>query len=111
MTDRQHYTIRIKEGNELHTATMDTYDEDAFFYSSYQQAAATVTKIVKLSNDYLTKPARSSTSSGAPSYAQYHNNIVAFCADRGQGKTSAMLSMAEALRQIGDSDDRKAADF
>lgn len=29
---------------------------------------------------------------------EYSNNILAFCADRGQGKTSAMLSFAEALR-------------
>ena len=31
---------------------------------------------------------------------EYHNNIVSFCADRGQGKTSAMLSVAESLRTI-----------
>ena len=110
MTDKQHYTIRIEEGNEHHSSTMDIYDEDAFFYSSYQQAAATVTKIVKLSNDFLAERACSTKPCGA-SYAEYHNNIVAFCADRGQGKTSAMLSMAEALRKIVNSDDHRVVDF
>ena len=104
MTNDMKYKIEIVEGNEHHSKIMDIYDENGSFYDSFKQAAQAVTEIVSLSNHFhegngkgqAILPVRSS----ANILSEYDNNIVSFCADRGQGKTSAMLSMADALKNL-----------
>lgn len=93
--------IQVKEGEEHNSRVMNIYDDSAFFLSSYQQAAQAVTAIVKQSREFyrMHKPGDLPLGNNSDRF-EYHNNIVAFCAERGQGKTSAMLSMAEALRRI-----------
>lgn len=97
------YRIQIKEGAEHHSSVMNIYDKSAFFFNFYQKAAKAVTAIVRQSAEYYVKYGTDLPAYGTsvvPDRFEYHNNIVAFCADRGQGKTSAMLSMAEALQNI-----------
>ena len=98
MSDKKDsFQITIKQGMEHHSNLMDIYDENDFFYSSYQQAAYAITKIVEMSNFMLEENDYDKRYGTYHQNFEYHNNIVAFCADRGQGKTSAMLSMADAL--------------
>jgi len=98
MSDKKDsFQITIKQGMEHHSNLMDIYDKNDFFYSSYQQAAYAITKIVEMSNFMLEENDYDKRYGTYHQNFEYHNNIVAFCADRGQGKTSAMLSMADAL--------------
>ena len=107
MLNKTKYEIEIVEGNEHHSKIMDIYDAEGFFYDSFKQAALAVTEIVSLSSRFNQEckglqsgnffPAASRR---ADVLSEYDNNIVSFCADRGQGKTSAMLSMADALTYL-----------
>ena len=38
-------------------------------------------------------------------FVENPNNVIAFCGERGSGKSSAMLSFINALRQVGKNDD------
>lgn len=100
MTGQQSYTIKIKEGNEHHSISLDVYDQSEYFYSAFKQAAAAITKIINLSYNFFNNETEDPTLQKFLDYSEYHNNIIAFCADRGQGKTSAMLSMAKALYKL-----------
>ena len=92
--------IEIEKGMEHHSNLMNIYDENNFFYSSYHRAAYAITRIIEMSRIEQEKNSSRQWYENSYQSFEYHNNIVSFCADRGQGKTSAMLSMAEALRTI-----------
>ena len=104
----------IEEGNEHHANPMDIYDESAFFYRSYKQAAQAITEIANHSIKFNKKDNCNEgvhKNVNAFELSEYYNNIVAFCADRGQGKTSAMLSVAQALKEIPENNNRKITEF
>lgn len=105
--------IKVSKGNEYRTLIMDIYNENDFFYDAFTKAAAVVTEIVHCSNMNTSK-VRNNTGDvlaykSADEFddpdrqliSNYPNNILPFCAERGQGKTSAMLSVSRALREIG----------
>ncbi len=97
--------IKITRGMEHHTNLMNIYDKDEFFCDSYRKAAYAITRIVEMSRFEFQKRENRKDSGNDFHYSEYHNNIVAFCADRGQGKTSAMLSMEYALRNMSEEHD------
>lgn len=93
--------ISVYRGDEYRTKVSDIYQETDFFYDSYRQAARGVKDIVHFTQKFYQEDARRDT--GITKYmrlASYPNNIIAFCAGRGQGKTSAMLSFSSALRSL-----------
>ena len=110
------FKIKIEAGNEHRSISMDIYDDTAFFYDAYKRAARAVTHIVARSNEYTCRGMKQRDGCGREepchsrvtpfsagsrfALSEYHSNIVAFCADRGQGKTSAMLSVAAGLKNM-----------
>ncbi len=102
--------ITVKRGQEYQTKVESIYDKDAFFYDAYHQAAVCLEDILASNADYQsrTKPAHSGgceSLGGKDSHTTqtllgYPSNVIAFCADRGQGKTSAMVSFSKALSEL-----------
>ena len=105
---RNNIKIKVSKGNEYRTSVMDVYNKEDFFYESFQLAAANITEIVVRSTR-STRHCSDNYRMGLATYSlsNYPNNIISFCAERGQGKTSAMLSMSEALKKINIRDDEQ----
>ena len=96
------FEIKIKQGMEHYSNLMDIYDKNEFFYDSYRQAAYAITRIAEMSS--VARKKQNKPDNYINNYpSEFHNNIIAFCADRGQGKTSAMISMADALHKMDSS--------
>lgn len=104
----QDTVITIKQGMEYQSHKENIYQENSFFAQSYRHAANCLQEIID-ANEYFfqkldkEKKLRDSRSTDAIINRQllgYPNNIIAFCAERGQGKTSAMLSFAKALKEL-----------
>lgn len=99
-------TIYIKGSETYRTRIEDVTDINLFFYPVYKQARDCVAEIVSDTRKYQTSPellgARNFGSSefNPLKLRGYPNNIIAFCANRGHGKTSAMLSFSAALESI-----------
>ena len=118
-------TIRIARGQEDRAIIECIYQENLFFQELYEQARNCTNEILrvneqvesqwenKCSQTARTPCAASGKNPNPISYsafrsktkAEYYScshfcNLIAFCADRGQGKTSAMLSYATALSNI-----------
>ncbi len=98
--NKNNFHIKITQGMEHHSNRMDIYDKGEFFYDSYRQAAYAITRIVEISRLEFEERKKQKDCHNYRRNFEYHNNIVAFCADRGQGKTSAMISMSDALRNM-----------
>lgn len=90
--------INVLKGNEYKTLVMDIYKETEFFHEAFIKAAGVITEIVDTAGNYV----EDNKNLEHQLLINYPNNILAFCAERGQGKTSAMLSMADALRKLND---------
>lgn len=104
MSNANRKTIEIRHGHEYRLfVDKKIYDQSKFFYSVYKKSAELVNEICKpkedLDNEQSTK--------------YYPNNIIMYCAERGGGKSSAMLSFGSALSQFGkgvSADDKKGFD-
>lgn len=101
--------ITIRHGYELRTIVNDIYNETDFFYSEYCQTAQCIDEIVCESDKFCKRDDENSRYYGfeedrymsEQQYLRgYPNNVIAFCGRRGHGKTSAMLSMTNALRHL-----------
>ena len=86
--------IKIKNDNEFQPIILDIYDSSLLFHQLFKRAAGIIQEIVDRSIDYTKSKDNNLT------LFNYPNNILAFCADRGQGKTTALISMANALSNI-----------
>lgn len=115
-------TIRVLRGQEDHSNIECIYDENLFFRDLYTRARACTDEILKVNAQICESweklrqhgcvlpcqngrpisyaAARSRTESEYFACAHL-SNVISFCADRGQGKTSAMLSYATALSNTG----------
>lgn len=112
-------TIYMRMDEVYRTRIEDVEKDDQFFYPVYQQAERCLTTFINYTDQYWREqnpyeqdrlPNRSKeTGAPRPSASRfnpmrlrgYPNNIIAFCADRGYGKTSAMLSFSKALKNLG----------
>lgn len=104
------HVITIERGKEFQAKEENIYDRHAFFFDAYCRAAYCVEEILHTGEQYLGQrrsayfaEERGDRRAGVtPSriLAGYPNNIIAFCAERGQGKTSAMLSFSRALQKL-----------
>lgn len=99
------FVITIKKGEEYRAKDNDpVWEENTFFAEAYQQARDCLGEIIDISKMAKEDISRqSSTQSDEYITAQLRgctNNIIAFCADRGHGKTSAMLSFCNALKDL-----------
>lgn len=103
--ERLESVIYIERGKEHSLQIRDIHDSNELLYPAFQSAQSALKGILESAHDwYNVEPAKRTSFSGwhgrspeAMEFYDYANNIIAFCAGRGQGKTSAMLSLANAL--------------
>ena len=103
--------IEIRRGDEYRTKLSSIYDKEDFFYEAYCKAAQGVRDIVQATKNYYRSEqgnAQRRSWEQEPDditeymkLASYPNNFVTFCAGRGQGKTSAMVSFSSSLHSLG----------
>ena len=84
--------LKIYKGNEFRVYVADSIEEDDLFFDEYKKAAEMLSEIVRYNkkNDNRLK-------------LEYENNIIAFCGERGEGKSSVMLSFVKAMRSYANS--------
>ena len=95
--------ITIKKGEEFQIRRGSVYEENGFFYDSYQKASKVIEEIVKRKQDNTDESQqRLGAFWGEEEYVneEYANNVIAFCADRGEGKSSAMKTFSESLERM-----------
>lgn len=107
--DNTKIVLKIVEGDEYRSRIGSIYAENTFFRSVYLQAGRCVREIIHNSEKFdaywhqncskITAPAETAMSLHGE-LASYPNNIIAFCGQRGQGKTSAMISFSKALENL-----------
>lgn len=107
---KEYRYIEIKEGNEYHAlvdSSENIYNEKNFFYPVYEKSARLVKEICKNSSKELSQSCRE----GELEHKEFSNNIIMFCAERGGGKSTAMLSFANALKDFRDEYDKHSDEF
>lgn len=89
--------ITVVKGDEYRAKIERDFSNDSFFAEVYERADAIIKEIVLEMKKYCEENKKRN------SYTIRHqgmgNNILLFCAERGQGKTSAMQSFAQFLRE------------
>ena len=110
--NRELYEIRIKKGQE-YRATIDPEKVNSsteFFSSAYQEAKVQLREILLATiQTEVPETKRLSTKKEIELLRKYPNNVIAFCADRGRGKTTAMLSFSNALDALSGPQNRFSA--
>lgn len=95
--------IVVEKGHEYQATAESIYRKDSFFRDVYQMAKECIGEILYVGKNfedlYDSKKSRSDAELNADLMG-YSNNLIAFCANRGHGKTSAMLSCADALKKM-----------
>lgn len=108
------YEINIQKGRE-HRAFLTpdrVNDPKEFFFNAYQDAKFQLAEIVRAAARWKEKEKKGlSTKKQIELLHEYPNNVIAFCADRGRGKTTAMLSFSNALEILGDGKKGDSAAF
>ena len=108
------YEIYIRKGRE-HRAFLTpdrVNDPKEFFFNAYQDAKFQLAEIVRAAARWKEKEKKGlSTKKQIELLHEYPNNVIAFCADRGRGKTTAMLSFSNALEILGDGKKGDSAAF
>ena len=72
-------------------------EKQALMYPVFEQALYALINVLKSSDKWVEE----NESLPEKDFYGYGNNVIAFCAPRGQGKTSAMLSLTHALSECG----------
>ena len=98
------YELQIKKGRE-HRAVLTPNRINCpseFFYNAYQDAKYQLREIVLASTQSIQREVEGlPTKKRIELLREYPSNVIAFCADRGRGKTTAMLSFSNALETLG----------
>ena len=89
----------IKRGEEFKISIKDKIEKTDLFYDQYISAAKMLDSIIAIVDDECDKWEKS----------EFENNIIAFCGERGEGKSSAMISFTKAVYEH--SNDNKASIF
>jgi hypothetical protein len=87
--------IYIYQGDENRAKIEEGLREDIFFADVYKRAEEILRELLEESKEY--KNITEKVDCENTQYQRMGNNIIAFCASRGQGKTSAMKSFAKYL--------------
>lgn len=115
-------TIYLDKNDAYRTHTEDINKDGLFFENVYRQAKI-CTRIILENTKYRYKQSSGRTDfesdclfesdcSNKPMVSRYPNNIIAFTAHRGHGKTSAMLSFSQYLKnQNSDTEDEISGQF
>ena len=79
----------INKGEEFKATVIDKIDKTNIFYDQYMDAARMLNEIVARHDDRLEMWCTT----------EYENNMIAFCGERGAGKSSAMISFVKAAHE------------
>ena len=82
--------ITITKGNEFMIAVRDEITKDDLFIEQYERAANILDRIVGNSIEVRDKKEFWKSQ-------DYENNIIAFCGERGEGKSSVMMTFVNAI--------------
>ena len=82
--------ITITKGNEFKIAVKDEITKDDLFIEQYERAANILDRIVGASIEVRDKKEFWKSQ-------DYENNIIAFCGERGEGKSSVMMTFVNAI--------------
>lgn len=82
----------IKEGEEFKINIKNKIEKTDLFYDQYVSAAKMLENIIYITDEDCDKWAKS----------EFENNIIAFCGERGEGKSSAMISFTKAVYEHSD---------
>lgn len=93
-------TLTIIKGQEFKVVDKHFIGEDDIFLNQYKQAAEMLNTIVNESKE----------SAENHFLNEYENNIIAFCGERGEGKSSAMLTFINSLYEDYWEDEEEAED-
>ena len=107
--------IEVRHGDEYRTKVSGIHNRNDFFYEAYGKAAQGVRDIVEATEKFHENRRKEERISlkwddqdrkfsglSRTSPEGYPNNFIAFCAGRGQGKTSAMVSFSTALQNLNE---------
>lgn len=99
-TEKDLKVLRIVKGNDLKSLenSFSNYKEASdvkkdIFLETYLQAVHSVKDIITATEKYH----KNAKTNGIHNTNEYFNNIIAFCGDRGEGKTSAMNTFVSEL--------------
>lgn len=81
--------ITVNENEEFRVKVITSFNDDEFFYDAFLKAKEETESIVRDTINYHSSP--------SDTMLDFSNNIIAFSGDRGQGKSSAMLSFSNIL--------------
>ena len=84
----------IVKGQEFKISVQDRIKKDDIFIEQYEQAADMLEAILSETQDF---DGHKNNTMHSWQQTEYENNIIAFCGDRGDGKSSAMLTFINAL--------------
>ncbi len=84
--------ITILKGDEFKIAVKDKIEENDIFFEEYRRAAEMLNEIT---GAWISKKARQREWSWKEQ--DFENNIIAFCGERGEGKSSAMMTFVNAV--------------
>lgn len=86
--------LKLAKGQTFRIYIEENIQEDSLFFHHYEIAANTLNHIWRIQKDI-----RNDATSGYDT--EYPNNIIAFCGERGSGKSSAMMSFIHAVEKAG----------
>lgn len=92
--ENEKMNIIINRGDEYRAKIEREVDADSIFSPVYRKAQGCVEEIEKETRQYLQKEFNTDSL-----YRGFGNNIISFCGNRGEGKTSAMVSFTEQLKK------------
>ena len=80
--------FKIFKGKEFKVCVTDRISESDLFFEEYKKAARMLDEIIEYDEkkDYDEE-------------IEYENNIIAICGERGEGKSSVMLTFVKAVRK------------
>lgn len=81
--------ITVKENEEFRVKVTTDFNENEFFYDAFVKA--------RVETEFIVKDTVSYHRTKNVTMLDFSNNIIAFSGDRGQGKSSAMLSFSNLL--------------
>ena len=90
---RKDLKIVVRHGDENCARVENIYEENNIFYQSYIHAVFAVERIIESAEKYIQENDNSKL-------LGYANNMIVFSAERGEGKTSAMISFGEAMEEM-----------
>lgn len=100
--------IQIIRGEEFKVQVRKEIDEKDVFIEEYRRAARLLEEILESFQTQWDSQSQNGNLFFSNNHTEYSNNIIAFCGERGDGKTSAMMTFMNVAKNAreADKDDR-----